>query len=278
MTAFARAEHGAAIWEIRSVNHRYLDVNFRLQDNMKHLEGEFRNISKGEVHRGKLECTLKIKSEEVATALTLNTALIEELKEAMGKVQELTGLEDKGDALSLLRWPDVMTAKDDTDGLAEDVCTAYQLAIEQLVEMRKREGQELADVIESKLKEVEITVNEVRKSAPDILASLQTRLKAKLDDLGVEVDPGRLEQEFVIQAQKLDVMEELDRLDTHIAEVRRSLASSEPVGRRLDFLMQELNREANTLSSKAQSSDTTLSAVDLKVLIEQMREQVQNIE
>ena len=278
MTAFARAEHGAAIWEIRSFNHRYLDLNFRLQDNMRYLETELRNISKAEVHRGKIECTLKIKSQEIATSVTINEPLIIEFKNALDQVKSITGLADVGDILSLMRWPGVLTSSDDAEGLATDVKAAYKLAVDQLIDMREREGKELAGVIEVKLREVEATVVEVRQSAADIAEALKAKLKTRLDELDLDVDPGRLEQEFVIQAQKLDVMEELDRLDTHIAEVRRSLKSSEPVGRRLDFLMQELNREANTLSSKSQSSNTTLSAVDLKVLIEQIREQVQNIE
>ncbi len=278
MTAFARAEHGAAIWEIRSVNHRYLDVSFRLQDNLRYLETELRNLFKSALHRGKIECTLKVKAEEISRSLTVNEPLVIELKSALDRVAALTDLSNNTDALSLMRWPDVLTSHDAGDDLASDVLSAYKLAVDQLVGMRTREGAELAEVIEAKLKEVEHTVAEIRLSAKDISTRLQAKLKARLSELDVEVDPGRLEQEFVLQAQKLDIIEELDRLDTHIQEVRRSLSSPEPVGRRLDFLMQELNREANTLSSKSQNSDTTLSAVDLKVLIEQIREQVQNIE
>lgn len=278
MTAFARAEHGVAVWEIRSVNHRYLDVNFRSHDNMKHLESDLREAFKGKIHRGKIECVLRIKSEDVATSLVVNKPLLEQLTSAMTEVKEIAGLTDNGDTINLMRWPDVLTAEDDAENLAADVTWAFSLAVEELKKMREREGSELAEVIEAKLQEAENIVGTLRESAPVIIEALQQRLKKRLADLSVEVDPGRLEQELVIQAQKLDVMEELDRLDTHVGEVRRSLASDEPVGRRLDFLMQELNREANTLSSKAQSSDTTLSAVDLKVVIEQMREQVQNIE
>ncbi len=245
---------------------------------MRYLETELRNISKAEVHRGKIECTLKIKSQEIATSVTINEPLIIEFKNALDQVKSITGLADVGDILSLMRWPGVLTSSDDAEGLATDVKAAYKLAVDQLIDMREREGKELAEVIEVKLREVDAIVVKVRQSATDITEALKAKLKTRLDELDLDVDPGRLEQEFVIQAQKLDVMEELDRLDTHIAEVRRSLKSSEPVGRRLDFLMQELNREANTLSSKSQSSNTTLSAVDLKVLIEQIREQVQNIE
>ena len=278
MTAFARAEHGAAIWEIRSVNHRYLDVNFRVQDNFKYLETELRNQFKKVLYRGKIECALKIKSEEVASSLDINEPLILELKNAMERVTSLTGLTNKGDALSLMRWPNILSSPDIGEALAKDVLMAFEKAVEQLAKMRSREGDELAELIESKLKEIEETVWEIRLSAADIATNLQDRLKAKLAELDIVVEPARLEQEFVLQAQKLDIIEELDRLNTHVAEVRRCLDSTEPVGRRLDFLMQELNREANTLSNKAQRTETILSAVDLKVLIEQIREQVQNIE
>ena len=278
MTAFARAEHGAAIWEIRSVNHRYLDVNFRVQDNFKYLETELRNQFKKVLYRGKIECALKIKSEEVASSLDINEPLVLELKNAMERVTSLTGLTNKGDALSLMRWPNILSSPDIGEALANDVLMAFEKAVEQLAKMRSREGDELAELIESKLKEIEETVWEIRLSAADIATNLQDRLKAKLAELDIVVEPSRLEQEFVLQAQKLDIIEELDRLNTHVAEVRRCLDSTEPVGRRLDFLMQELNREANTLSSKAQRTETILSAVDLKVLIEQIREQVQNIE
>ena len=278
MTAFARAQHGAAIWEIRSVNHRYLDVNFRLQDNFKYLETELRTQFKKVLYRGKIECTLKIKSEEVTSSLDINEPLALELKNAMEKVTSLTGLTNKGDALSFMRWPDVLSSPDVGEALADDVLVAFKKAVEQLAKMRSREGHELAELIEVKLKEIEETIQEIRLTAADIATNLHDRLKAKLAELDIVVEPARLEQEFVLQAQKLDIIEELDRINTHVTEVRRCLDSTEPVGRRLDFLMQELNREANTLSSKAQSTDTTLSAVDLKVLIEQIREQVQNIE
>ena len=253
-------------------------MNFRLQDNFKYLETELRTQFKKVLYRGKIECTLKIKSEEITSSLDINEPLALELKNAMEKVTSLTGLTNKGDALSFMRWPDVLSSPDVGEALADDVLVAFKMAVEQLAKMRSREGHELAELIEIKLKEIEETIQEIRLSAADIATNLHDRLKAKLAELDIVVEPARLEQEFVLQAQKLDIIEELDRLSTHVTEVRRCLDSTEPVGRRLDFLMQELNREANTLSSKAQSTDTILSAVDLKVLIEQIREQVQNIE
>ena len=278
MTAFASAEHGKVIWEIRSVNHRYLDFNFRLPDNLRLLEPELRTLSKTDIHRGKIDCSLKIKNEEIPTSLTLNEPLIVELKDAIKQIKLITGETAGIDVLSLIRWPGVLNSNDKTENLSEDAREAFKLAVAQLIEMREREGTELSQVIEAKLKEIEAITAEVRLSATTITENLRAKLKAKLKDIDVEIDPGRLEQEFVIQAQKLDIAEELDRLDTQIAEVRHNLRSPQPIGRRLDFLMQELNREANTLSSKSQSSNTTISAVDLKVLIEQVREQVQNIE
>jgi uncharacterized protein (TIGR00255 family) len=277
MTAFARAEQGAAIWEIRSVNHRYLDATFRMPDNFRHLEVELKNAFKDFISRGKLECTLRIKSE-TGTELSVNKALVSQLADAMQEVKAISGIESDGDLLGLMRWPDVLVPADNTAQVTADVQAAFDAAVSQLVDMRQREGEELARLIEDRLVEIENTVEQLRHDVPAIIQALQEKLRKRLDELGTDADPSRLEQELVIQAQKLDVMEELDRLCTHVAEVRRNLGESEPVGRRLDFLMQELNREANTLSSKSQSSDTTLHAVDLKVLIEQMREQIQNIE
>jgi uncharacterized protein (TIGR00255 family) len=196
----------------------------------------------------------------------------------MGQVVEITGMEDRGDILSLLRWPDVLTTEESGDELIIDARRSFTLAVDQLVEMREREGKELAGLLDRRLIDIETTVEKLREETPAIIAHQHERLLKRLGDIDVEVEPGRVEQELVILAQKLDVAEELDRLVTHVLEVRRNLKADEPVGRRLDFLMQELNREANTLSSKAAATSTTMQAVDLKVSIEQMREQIQNIE
>lgn len=278
MTAFARAECGAAVWEIRSVNHRYLDVSFRMPDNFRYLETDLKSQFRDRVSRGKLECSLRINAAELPARFSVNEPLLAELKSAMEKIQALSGIDNPGDVLNLMRWPEVLTTVTETDDLATDITAGFDMAVNELVAMREREGAELARLIEDKLKEIESAVAQVREQAPAILAAQHEKLQKKLAELDVEVDPARLEQELVIQAQKSDVIEELDRLDTHVSEVRRSLEADEPVGRRLDFLMQELNREANTLSSKATASSTTLHAVDLKVIIEQMREQIQNIE
>ncbi|MDA0976930.1 MAG: YicC family protein [Proteobacteria bacterium] len=278
MTAFARAEHGAAVWELRSVNHRYLDISFRMPDSYRFLETELKGMFKDLVGRGKLECSLKLNATALPIALTINEPLVQELNQLLGRMQTLTGMDSRGDLLSLMRWPDVLTTRENTEEIAADVRTGFQTAVDMLVEMREREGRELEALIEGRLKDVEKTVTALKAEAPQMARQQQEKLLKRINDLDVSVDPARLEQELVITAQKLDVMEELDRLVTHVAEVRHALAEKEPVGRRLDFLMQELNREANTLSSKASTSNTTHHAVDLKVTIEQMREQIQNIE
>jgi len=278
MTAFARTEHGAAVWELRSVNHRYLDTSFRMPENFRYLETELKGNFKDQIHRGKVECSLKINTTELKTRFVINEPLVTEVSEALSRIQDLSGVETRGDALSLLRWPEVLSTEEVSDELLADIRQAFSQAVSQLAEMRDREGHELANLIESRLKDIEETVLQLRAEVPAIAAHQHERLIKRLEDIDIEVDPGRLEQELVILTQKLDVAEELDRLLTHVAEVRRNLDLQEPVGRRLDFLMQELNREANTLSSKASASTTTMRAVDLKVVIEQMREQIQNIE
>jgi len=278
MTAFSRHEHGAAVWEIRSVNHRYLDVSFRMPENLRHLETELKSQFKDKVQRGKIECSLKINAGKPKTRISINQDLVQDLHFVMGQVAEITGMEDRGDILSLLRWPDVLITEESGAELILDVRQGFRLAVDQLVEMREREGMELAGLLDSRLIDIEKTVEKLREEIPAIIAHQHERLLKRLGDIDIEVEPGRVEQELVILAQKLDVAEELDRLVTHVVEVRRNLKVDEPVGRRLDFLMQELNREANTLSSKAAATSTTMQAVDLKVSIEQMREQIQNIE
>jgi len=278
MTAFSRHEHGAAVWEIRSVNHRYLDVSFRMPEKLRHLETELKSQFKDKVQRGKIECSLKVNPGELKTRISINQDLVQDLHLAMGQVAEITGMEDRGDILSLLRWPDVLTTEESGDELIMDAQQSFTLAVDQLVEMREREGRELARLLDRRLIDIETTVEKLREETPAIITHQHERLLKRLGDIDVEVEPGRVEQELVILAQKLDVAEELDRLVTHVLEVRKNLKADEPVGRRLDFLMQELNREANTLSSKAAATSTTMQAVDLKVSIEQMREQIQNIE
>lgn len=278
MTAFARTENEDFVWEVRSVNHRYLDISFRVPENFRHLEAALRTLCRGKAHRGKLDCTLKITGAASAGLIEINENLVLSLKEALGKVSALSGLAPSMSAFQLMKWPGVILTEGGEDELRQSILAGFSESLDALVEMREREGAELAAAISTKMDEAEKLVAEARKEAPRIEASHADKLRQRIESLDVETDPGRLETELVIMAQKLDVMEELDRLDAHIAEVRRNLNQPEPVGRRLDFLMQELNREANTLSSKAAAASATHHAVELKVIIEQMREQVQNIE
>ena len=278
MTAFARVEQGAVVWEIRSVNHRYLDVTFGMPDSLRHLEGDLKGCLKGRVFRGKLECFLKINNTALAPQVSVNEELVIQLKDALYQIAHLTHLKAESNAIDLMRWPNVLTTSRDTENLTEDVRSGFAAATEQLVAMRTREGDELAGLMETRLDDMASIVQDLREAAPAIAQSQHDKLVQRLEELNIKADPARLEQELVILARKLDVMEELDRLSAHIAETRRSLNLEKPVGRRLDFLMQELNREANTLSSKSTAGQTTLHTVDLKVAIEQVREQVQNIE
>ncbi|WP_299593980.1 YicC/YloC family endoribonuclease [uncultured Microbulbifer sp.] len=283
MTAFGRAEvnysSGTAVWEMRSVNHRYLEPHFRLPEAARALEPKLREVLRKSLNRGKVEMTLNLKtnSGEVA-AIEVNQALAEQLVKAAELVAPAS------DSLSLnpleiLKWPGVIAEPEtDADEQANAILEGFKQALTQVADNREREGAELAGFIEARIKGISEQVTTVRALLPQILQNQREKLKTRLEELLEEIDKDRIEQEIAILAQKADVDEELDRLDAHITETRRVLKNGGPIGRRLDFLMQEFNREANTLSSKAVVTDTTQAAVELKVLIEQMREQVQNIE
>lgn len=285
MTGFARREAklpwGTAVWEIRSVNHRYLEPSFRLPEDFREIEPNLREAMRKNLQRGKVEASLSIQWEMGGEAeMGVNMDKVSQLARA---AQQINGLIGNGaapvSALDILRWPGVIQKQElDREALQADVLKLFDLALEGLIEHRSREGAELEQLILQRLDGVSAQVVKVRARMPEILAAQRDKLQTKLANLQIELDPERLEQEIVLLAQKADVDEELDRLDTHVIEVKRSLKQTDSLGRRLDFLMQELNREANTLSSKSIVSDTTQAAVELKVLIEQMREQVQNIE
>lgn len=284
MTAFARksATHawGTLIWEIRSVNHRYLEPSFKLPDSLRGLEGELRERLRARLARGKIECTLRVQlQQEQSGTMAINAEVLEQLLVCAQQLQQKIPQAAALNPLEVLAWPGVLkTEQQDEDIILAAASALFDEALIQLKEHRAREGAELRRYIETQLDEVGSIVNHVRTALPTILEALHQRLRDRLAEFRAELDNDRVEQEMVILAQRSDVAEELDRLQTHIKEVRRALQQSEPCGRRLDFLMQEFNREANTLSSKSQVSDTTLNAVRLKVLIEQMREQIQNIE
>lgn len=284
MTAFARQSAtyawGTLVWEIRSVNHRYLEPSFKLPDALRGLEGELRERLRTRLARGKIECSLRAQLlQERSSALAIDTDVLEQLLTCAQQVQTKIPQAAALNPLDVLAWPGVLkTEQQDESTIMAAANALFDAAVGQLIEHRAREGAELSRYIETQLDAVAAITDSVRAQLPTILSALRQRLRDRLAELRAELDHDRLEQEMVILAQKSDVAEELDRLQTHIKEVRRTLQQSEPCGRRLDFLMQEFNREANTLSSKSQVSDTTLSAVQLKVLIEQMREQIQNIE
>jgi len=288
MTAFARVqqsnEAGAIIWELRSVNHRYLESAIRLPDEFRQLEPEIRKLLGTYLTRGKVDLGLRYKlDQEQQGEINLNSEIVMKLREVEQQVLNIVHEGRKLSVSDILGWPGVISdAERDLSVFNELALTCLKSALEQLIEGRDTEGAALEELIRSRCSQISEIVNELRKHRPEMMAALRRKWEANLDEKFKQwretADENRLEQELVMLAQKLDVDEELDRLDTHIAEVLNVLERDEAVGRRLDFLMQELNREANTLGSKSQDSATTQLAVDLKVLIEQMREQVQNIE
>lgn len=284
MTGFARQEvqhsWGSLSCEIRSVNHRYLEPSIRLPDTLRSIESNLREQLRKKLSRGKVEASFFLKTEDSEEAqLDLNQILASKIIELAESVQNQLSKPSDLNAIDVLRWPGVIqVAKIDSDELHDATKLLFNDTLTQLIANREREGEELAQLIENRLVSIAEAVVKVRSNMPEILAQQQQKLRTKIETLKIEVDEDRFSQEALYIAQKSDVAEELDRLETHLIEVRHTLEQGGPIGRRLDFLMQELNREANTLSSKSLSSDTTQSAVDIKVLIEQMREQIQNIE
>lgn len=278
MTAFARVSSGPINWEIKSVNHRFLDLSFRIPENIKTIEKKLISKLQSNFSRGKFECSLKIDENTYLPKLTLNKALLRKINELKNEVKTETGIENSGDILSVLRWPDMIEFERDSQNLQNEAIDSFTNAIEEIKGMREIEGREISKILKTKLSEIEGLTKQIRKEVPKIQDAMEMKLRSKLEELKLQVDPVRYEQELVFLIQKMDIQEEIDRLEAHTKEVARNIDLSEPVGRKLDFLMQELNREANTISSKSHALFTSSSAVDLKVLIEQMREQIQNIE
>lgn len=285
MTAYARSsavlEMGELGWELRSVNQRFLDLSFRLPEDFRSLEPALRNRLKERLARGKVEVTLKFRPDPAASVgqLGVNADLARSLLNAHAEIRRLAGTSAQPDLIHLLAWPGLIEQSGtDFETAAKTALELFDRAVDELLAARGQEGQAIAEMLEQRLTGIDEQVALVRKHLPEIRAAVDARFRERLEALGTPVEPGRIEQEVVLQMQKLDVDEELDRLGAHVAEVRRVMALDEPVGRRLDFLMQELNREANTLGSKAALIDIGQAAVELKVLVEQMREQVQNVE
>lgn len=290
MTAFARNEvilnNSTITLEIRSVNHRYLDITVRSPDELRETEAKLRALISSKVNRGKVELNIRVQNSCEPTHtddIDLNLELVAQLSKASDTISQQLKQNnvdvDKCNPLEILRWPGVMqTAKLDTAELHKNVIACLDEAINDFIESRKREGGKLAAMLVERCDAIEKITSNVTEIIPAILDARTQKVRTRLTELKVEHDGNRLEQEMVMFAQKMDVSEELDRLGAHITEVRSVIKSNKPIGRRLDFLMQELNREANTLGSKSVDTETTRASVDLKVLIEQMREQVQNIE
>ncbi len=284
MTAFARENTetagGTLTVELRSVNHRYLDCSFKLPDTLKALEPQLRDRAGQSLARGKLDCLARWHPGEYQhTSLSVDQARLQSLLAVTAEIEGQLTASRPLSALEILQFPGICSAPENNEEqLKGSTLALFDKALTSLADTRTREGGKLAAIIEERLVAVSAAVADLRSRLPGMVQHQRQRVIARIQELDIDLDNNRLEQELVHMAQKADVEEELDRLDVHVAEVRRVLQKGGPCGRRLDFLMQELNREANTLSSKAFTSDTTGTAVDLKVLIEQMREQVQNIQ
>ncbi len=284
MTGFARAESqtplGRLAWELRSVNHRYLDLQFKMPEELRGIENELRTLAAARVTRGKIECNLRhTGSGATGNGLQVDSARLAELKAALEIVAVSLRAHAEPDPLRVLQFPGIVQqAGQDLTPLLESATRLFEQTLTEFSAMREREGARLGVFLKERCDALDQLITIVRKRYPQVRDQWVEKLKARCAELGVEVEPARLAQEVALAAQRLDVDEELSRLASHLTEIRSVVAKGESVGRRLDFLMQELNREANTLSSKSQDAEMTRCAVEMKVAIEQMREQVQNIE
>jgi len=284
MTGFAREAAESAIgtltWEIRAVNHRYLDLQFKLPEDLRPKEQVFRQQASSSLGRGKVECALYFRRAfDQDSEMQINTDLVELIGHRISNLTAKLSNVAAVNPIEILRWPGVVQqAELDVEPVFAEAGGLLDKALAALGEMRASEGARIAAMLESRCADIETIAKSVRARMPDVLDAARSKQKERLANLDVDADPARLEVELALLATKIDVDEELDRLESHLVEIRDALGSRKPVGRRLDFLMQELNREANTLGSKSADTETTKAAVDLKVLIEQMREQIQNVE
>jgi uncharacterized protein (TIGR00255 family) len=284
MTGFARESAettlGTLTWEIRAVNHRYLDVQFKLPEDLRPKEQVFRQQASTVLGRGKVECGLFFRrATDQQSEMQVDTDLVSLIGARISEVSAKLPATAAVNPVEILRWPGVVQQPEiDAEPLFREASTLLDAALQAIDSMRLSEGQRIAEMLEGRCVEITTIAASVRARMPEVLAASRLKQKARIEKLDVEADPARLEVELALVAQKIDVDEELDRLESHLVEICDALADEKPVGRRLDFLMQELNREANTLGSKSADTDTTKAAVDLKVLIEQMREQIQNVE
>ena len=284
MTGFARESVettlGTLTWEIRAVNHRYLDVQFKLPEDLRPKEQAFRQLASAVLSRGKVECGLYFRrAVDEDAEMQIDTDLVALLGARLSEVSSKLPATAAINPVEILRWPGVIKQPDvDAEPLFVEASLLLDTALQAIDGMRLSEGERIAEMLETRCVDIADIAAAVRKRMPEVLAATRAKQKTRIEKLDVEADPARLEVELALIAQKIDVDEELDRLESHLVEIRDALGDKKPVGRRLDFLMQELNREANTLGSKSADTETTKAAVDLKVLIEQMREQIQNVE
>ena len=284
MTAFSRSSEeypwGSLVWELRSVNHRYLDVTIKLPEELRSIENDVRTRLNKSIKRGKVECNLRYKAaENIQTKLSVNEEYVDEVMRACQVISTKLHQPSEMDVLEVLKWPGVLEPTEmDLSPVINSALNLFDQAINSMLESRESEGQRLQMMIEDRCKAMTLIVSSERQRRPQVLEKTRNKLLNKVEELKSNYDKDRFEQELLFMAQKMDVDEELDRMESHFVEVEKVLKRNEPVGRRLDFIMQEFNREANTLGSKSTDIETTQSAVELKVLIEQMREQVQNIE
>ena len=284
MTGFARQSAdiaaGTMTWELRAVNHRFLEIQFRLPEELRPQEQAFKQKVASVLRRGKVDCALHFnRAFNQQDELQLNSEMVELLGTRVTEIQNVLPNATSPAALDILRWPGVIAETElDAEPIAADAMRLLDTALQSMVEMRQSEGQRIHEMLTTRCDDIGAIAANVRQRLPEVLEAAHAKQRERIEKLDVDSDPARLEVELALIAQKLDVDEELDRLDSHVTEIRQGLDNDEAVGRRLDFLMQELNREANTLGSKSADAETTKAAVELKVLIEQMREQIQNVE
>jgi uncharacterized protein (TIGR00255 family) len=283
MTAYASAEgpsaRGRLVFELRSVNHRFLEIGFRLPDEFRALEPKLRERIEKRVSRGKIDVALRFRAVPSADALSLNQSLVENLRHLEQRLLVAFPESRPPSRMEVLAFPGVINEPEiDNAALSAEAMALFDRALDDFVATRTREGERLKAMLVERLDGIAALVAQVRQWLPEIRSGLRQKFEARIAELKQPLDPGRLEQELVLAFHKLDVDEEIDRLTAHVAEVRSRLDTPEPIGRRLDFLMQEFNRESNTLGSKSVDTRTTQASVELKVLIEQLREQAQNIE
>ncbi|MCQ8105577.1 YicC family protein [Methylomonas sp. SURF-2] len=283
MTAFADGEIGVdnltILCELRSVNHRYSDVSVKLPERLRFAEADVRRLVADKLKRGKIECNLSYKKQPGSQSFNIHAETLQKLLAATAEIESRMTNPHAFSALDVLLFPGVQQESEtDKEALQEKIICLLNATLDKLLETRAREGAQLAILLTDRCEKIGQLVEAAHRRMPEVLNNLRTKLIARVSELVSEPNHDRLEQELVLLAQKLDVAEELDRLQTHVAEVLRALKQKEPIGRRLDFLMQEMNREANTLGSKSADREMTQISIDLKVLIEQMREQIQNIE